>query len=74
MTRSENLKRAQKNYEMRKKEANPEAYKASRAQYMREYRRKKKEEKEDIKNKLLRIQELKNEINKIEVSMCDLRL
>ena len=45
MTRSDNLKKAQKNYEMRKKEANPEAYKADRAQYMREYRRKKKEEK-----------------------------
>ena len=44
MTRSDNLKKAQKNYEMRKKEANPEAYKADRAQYMREYRRKKKEE------------------------------
>lgn len=69
MTRSENLKKAQKNYEMRKKEANPEAYKANRALYMREYRRKKKEEKEDIKNKLLRIQKLKNEINEIENSI-----
>ena len=69
MTRSENLKKAQKNYEMRKKEANPEAYKANRAKYMREYRRKKKEEKEDIKNKLLRIQKLKNEINEIENSI-----
>ena len=69
MTRSENLKRAQKNYEQRKKEADPVAYKAKRAEYMREYRRKKKEEKEDIKTKLFRIEELKNEINKIEASI-----
>ena len=69
MTRSENLKRAQKNYEMRKKEANPVAYKAKRAEYMREYRLKKKQEKEDVKNKLFRIEELKKQILEIESTL-----
>jgi len=69
MTRSENLKRAQKNYEQRKKEADPVAYKAKRAEYMREYRRKKKEEKEDIKTKLFRIEELKKQILEIESTL-----
>tara|TARA_R110001606_G_scaffold395207_1_gene567003 strand:+ start:244 stop:453 length:210 start_codon:yes stop_codon:yes gene_type:complete len=69
MTRSESLKRAQRNYEQRKKEENPEQYKADKAKYMREYRLKKKLEKEDVKNKLFRIEELKKQILEIESTL-----
>jgi len=69
MSRSESLKRAQRNYEQRKKEENPEQYLADKAKYMREYRLKKKLEKEDIKNKLFRIEELKKQILEIESTL-----
>lgn len=67
--RSESTKKAQKNYEMRKKKANPDKYRADRAKYMREYRRKKKEEKEEKETKLFRINELKKQILEIESTL-----
>jgi hypothetical protein len=69
MTRSESTKKAQKNYEQRKKEANPIQYRADKAKYMRSYRLKKKQEKEEKEIKLFRINELKKQILEIETTL-----